>query len=238
MAETTGFLSQKKRPRPLVIAGIVVLHLLLFYGLVRAFAPSITTAVEETVISAFTVTITASDEPLEAQEDEGASGEAGVEAVPKPQAAPEPKVPVKQDKPMPKASSTGTETNSGATQSGDGTGASGPGMGTGSGNAGGGQGAVAIKPSVRSGELNQARDFPIPEGGRQARFGKSAQVNFTVTTDGRARSCSVAWTQVDAATTARICPLVIEKIRFNPATTADGTPVEARYGYRVDFIPR
>ena len=238
MTETTGFLAQKKRPRPLVIMGIVMLHLLAFYGLVRAFAPSITTAVEETVISAFTVTITASDEPLDAQEDEGASGEAGQQAVPKPQAAPEPKVPVKQDRPMPKASSTGNETNSGATQSGDGTGASGSGMGTGSGNSGGGQGAVAVKPSVRSGELNQARDFPVPPGGRESRFGKSVTVVFTVTTDGRARNCSVARTSVDAETTALVCPLVQDKIRFHPARNRNGDPVEARYGYRVDFMGR
>ena len=92
--------------------------------------------------------------------------------------------------------------------------------------------------SVRSGEINQSRDFPIPEGGRSTRFGKSVTVVFTVTVDGRARNCSVANSQVDAETTALVCPLVIERIRFNPATTAEGTPVEARYGYRVDFRAR
>jgi protein TonB len=91
---------------------------------------------------------------------------------------------------------------------------------------------------VRSGELNEARDFPAPEGGRAARFGKSVTFHFTVTTDGRARDCSVASSQVDAATTARVCPLVMERIRFNPATTREGTPVEARCGYRVDFRAR
>jgi protein TonB len=30
----------------------------------------------------------------------------------------------------------------------------------------------------------------------------------------------------------------MEKIRFNPARTADGTPVEARYGYEVKFNQR
>jgi protein TonB len=75
----------------------------------------------------------------------------------------------------------------------------------------------------------------VPEGGRQARFGKRVIVLFTVTTDGRARDCSVAQSNVDAAATALVCPLVIRKIRFNPARRSDGTPVEARYGYRVDF---
>jgi protein TonB len=31
---------------------------------------------------------------------------------------------------------------------------------------------------------------------------------------------------------------VIEKIRFNPARNRAGDPVEARYGYRVDFRER
>jgi len=232
MTEETSFLATKKRPRPWVIAGVILFHALLFYGLVRAFAPSITAAVEETVVAAFTVTVTAPQE----EEDEGAQGDPGKEAVPKPRAAPTPKVPAKKDKPMPRASSTGVEDTSGATQAGEGTGADGSGLGTGSGNAGGGQGGgIAIKPSVRSGELNQARDFPVPPGGRESRFGKSVTVVFTVTTDGRARNCSVARTSVDPQTTAAVCPLVMEKIRFNPARDRSGNPVVARYGYRVDF---
>jgi len=233
MTDDAPFLAQRRRPRPLVLALIVLLHIAAFYGLVRAFAPDFTATVEDAVLSTFTVTITApEDEP-----DEGAAGAAGKEDVPKPQAAEPPKVPIKQDKPLPRASSTGDANNSGA-NSGDGTGASGDGQGTGSGGSGGGQGGgIAVRPSVRSGELNQARDFPVPEGGRQSRFGKSVTVVFTVTTDGRARNCSVARTSVDAETTAAVCPLVEDKIRFNPARNDAGQPVEARYGYRVDFRP-
>lgn len=239
MADSTGFLTSKRRPRPMVMAGIVLLHVLAFYGLVRVFAPSITAAVEDTVISAFTVTITAPQDPQADEPDEGAAGDAGKEAVPKAQTAPEPKVPVKQDRPLPKASSTGAASTSGATQAGEGTGAAGSGSGTGSGNAGGGQGGgIAVKPSVRSGELNQARDFPVPPGGRETRFGKSVTVVFTVTTDGRARNCSVAQSSVDAATTGLVCQLVQQKISFNPARDRNGNPVEARYGYRVDFSGR
>lgn len=216
---------------------IVLFHLLVFYGLTRAFAPTFVASVEETVVSAFTVTITTPDEP-EPEPDAGASGEQGRDAVPKPVTAPPVKLPVPKNTPIPRASSTGAANTSGARDSGDGTGAAGSGSGTGSGNGGGGQGGgIATKPSVRSGELNHARDFPVPEGGRQARFGKSVTVIFTVTADGRARDCSVANSQVDAETTARVCPLVMDKIRFNPATRADGTAVEARYGYRVDFRP-
>ena len=92
--------------------------------------------------------------------------------------------------------------------------------------------AAAPKPKVLIAQR------PAPPGGREARFGKSVTVVFTVTPDGRARHCSVARSSVDAEATALVCPLVIRKIRFNPATRGDGTPIEARYGYRVDFRAR
>lgn len=235
--EPRNYASARRRPRPALVVLIVLLHLAAIYGLTRVFAPTFVASVEETVVSAFTVTITTPEDP-EPEPDAGAAGEQGKDAVPKPVTAPPATLPKPQNTPVPRASSTGAANTSGARDSGDGTGAGGSGLGTGSGNGGGGQGGgIAVKPSVRSGELNQARDFPIPAGGREVRFGKSVTVVFTVTTEGRARDCSVANSQVDAETTARVCPLVMDKIRFNPATLADGTPVEARYGYRVDFKP-
>ncbi|UIP07656.1 energy transducer TonB [Erythrobacter sp. SDW2] len=236
----TSYTTSKRRPSVPVIIGIVILHIAIFYGLLRAFAPGVVTQIENTVLSAVTVTVTTPPEQMPTAPDEaGAAGNPGKEATPKPTTAPTPKVPVKRDKPQPKATSTGTDTRSGATQGGDGTGAAGSGDGTGAGGTGSGRGGgIAVKPSVRSGQIDQARDFPVPEGGRQTRFGKSVVVVFTVTTDGRATGCSVARSSADAEATARVCPLVMEKIRFNPARTTDGTPVEARYGYEVKFNQR
>ncbi len=242
---TGGYGAQRKRLNWKLIVLIVLLHLAALYGLARALVPEFTASVIEQATSLVTVTVsTYEEDPPETepsisppQPDEGAAGEAGRDAVAREVVAPP--QPLPRPSPAPRASSTGTANTSGAADSGDGTGAGGSGDGTGSGRSGSGQGgAVAVGPSVRSGELNEARDFPVPEGGRAARFGKSVTVHFTVTTDGRARNCSVASTQVDAATTARVCPLVTERIRFNPATARDGTPVEARYGYRVDFRAR
>lgn len=242
MMVEAGYQPRRKLNWKLIIL-IVLLHLAGLYGLARLLAPEFTASVIEDATSLITVTVSTYEEPdaepsiSPPQPDEGASAEEGREAVAREVAAPE--QPIPRPAPAPRAASTGTSNDSGAAEQGEGTGAGGPGDGTGSGRRGQGQGgAVAVGPSVRSGELNEARDFPIPEGGRGTRLGKSVTVHFTVTTDGRARDCSVASSQVDAATTARVCPLVMERIRFNPARTAEGRPVEARYGYRVDFRAR
>lgn len=236
-------ISSPKRVKLGVAIGVLLLQIVIVLGLIRAFAPDFATKAVETVMSTFSVTVTTPPppkppEPKVADKPAGASGAEGKKAIPREAKAPEPKIPIAKA-PAPKASSSGSADTSGAKDRGTGTGAGGPGTGTGSGAGGSGQGAgIAERPTVRSGQINDSRDFPVPPGGRQTRFGKSVTVSFTVTTDGRARDCSVARTSVDADTTAQVCPLVIQRIRFNPARRADGTPVESRYGYRVDFTAR
>lgn len=233
------FTDSRRRPRWWLVALIVVGHLLVFYGLIRAFARDAVRSVEDTVLSAITVTITAPPTPpeAEAKPDEGAAGAPGKQAVPKPVTAPTPRVPVRSPIPVPRASSTGAANSSGAQDSGAGTGASGSGDGTGSSRGGGGQGGGAVtKVSVRSGSIDEARDFPIPEGGRGVRAGSSVTVAFTVGLDGRASDCSVIRPGPDPETNALLCPLVVERIRFNPARNAQGEPVAARYGWKQDFF--
>jgi len=238
---TARFADTQRRPRWWVIALVVLGHLLALYGLVRAFAPDAVASVEREVLSTFNVTITAPPPPPPATEpepDEGAAGEQGKQAVPKPVTAPKPKVTTKPT-PVPRASSTGSASTSGAKDSGAGTGASGSGEGTGSGRGGGGQGGGAVtKVSVRSGTIDEARDFPVPEGGRGVRAGTSVTVAFTVGVDGRASDCSVIRPGPDPQTNALVCPLVIERVRFNPARNAQGQPVPARYGWKQDFFGR
>ena len=226
-------------PRWLLLTAIVVFHLAVLYGLSRLLAPEFTASVEEEVAAVLTVTVTAPQEPETPPEpDEGALGDPGEDAVPEPVTAPIAKIPIKPEE-LPVASSTGDETQAGATDAGDGTGNQGEGLGTGSGNSGNGQGnGIAKRPSVLSGRLDPRRDFPVPEGGRSTRFGTSVTVVFTITPEGRAINCSVARSTSDAATTALVCGLVSEKIRFNPARTADGQAIGSRYGYRVDFRAR
>lgn len=239
MSQDTGFLAAKRKPRPLVIVVIVLLHVLLFYGLVRALAPDFTASVEDSVVSAFTVTVTAPpEEPPKAEEpDEGAQGDPGKEAVPKPVTAPEPKIPVRKDPPAPKASSTGTASSSGARDSGEGTGASGTGEGTGSGNSGGGQGGgIATKAVKTRGDIANVRDYPIPPGGRQARIGTSVTIAVTVGTDGLPKSCRVIRAGPFPETNQRTCELAMQRFRFEPARDRNGNPVVSEYGWRQDFF--
>ena len=250
MAGPTRFSATRRRPNGWVIAGIVMLHLGLFYVLLRSLAPDFTGPVEREFVSAFTVTVTAPEEPPppppeapDEDEDEGEQGDPGADAVPAPTAAPPPPRVLREDRPAPRVASTGDATRAGAAEAGEGTGRAGSGDGLGSGRGGagrggggdGGGGGAVTRPSVQSGTISSARDFPIPQGGREIRTGTSVTVTFTVGVDGRASNCSVSRPGPDPATNALVCPLVIERIRFNPARNANGEPVPARYGWRQDF---
>lgn len=241
-AAQTSFLDARRRPRWWVIALIVLGHLLALYGLARAFAPDAIQSVERGVLSTFNVTITAPPPPPPAAEpapDEGAAGEPGKQAVPKAVTAPTPRVPVERPTPMPRAASTGSASTSGARDSGAGTGASGSGEGAGSGRGGVGQGGVAVTRPVKiAGDINSASDFPVPPGGRQARFGTSVTVHMTVGQDGRASNCRVVRSSPDPEADAIVCRLAEQRFRFRPATDNEGNPVAAAYGWRQEWFQR
>ena len=244
--EPSRYRATRRRPNPWVIAGVVLIHAALFYGLIRALAPGAVQTVENSVVAAFSVTVTTPEEPptppppeVEPEPDEGEQGDPGREAVPAPVAAPTPAVRLREDRPMPRATSTGTAPSSGAQQAGEGTGAAGSGQGTGSGRGGEGRGGiVATRPVKISGDINAARDFPIPEGGRAARFGNSVTVAMTVGVDGRARDCRILRPSPDPEADAIVCRLALERFVFRPATDAQGNPVPATYGWRQDWFAR
>ncbi|MEL7189606.1 MAG: energy transducer TonB [Pseudomonadota bacterium] len=231
--------SRKRRIRWPLVLGLAALHVVALYGLARVFAPEMTASVERQVVSAITVTVSVAEpeEPpppaAEPEPDEGAQGDPGKEAVPQPVTAPPAKIPTPQPKPAPKASSTGTANRSGAREAGEGTGADGSGLGTGSGQRGSGQGnAIATKPEHISGGINNARDYPTPEGGRQARRGTEVIVRVVVGVDGRASQCSIYRASPDAEADAITCRLVVDRLRFRPATNQAGNPVPAPYYWR------
>lgn len=235
----------RTRPRRFswsLIAGIVVLHIAALYGLARALAPDFTASVEREVVSAFTVTVTAPPDPPPPPEnrsepDEGAQGDPGREAVAQPVTSQPPKVRVKQDDPLPRAPSTGRANQSGAATEGDGTGAAGRGLATGSGNSGSGRGGVAVsKPVHVSGSIDNARDFPVPPGGRAARRGTRVIVRVIVGIDGRARDCSIYRASADPEADRITCQLVESRLGFRPATDANGNPVAAPFYWQQEWF--
>ena len=201
------FSARRQRLRPGVIALLVLAHLAALYGLTRVFAPQVTDTIERSVVEAFTVTVTTPLEDPPAEPDEGAAGAAGKEAVPKPVTAPTPRITPKPDQALPQAASTGSAATSGARDSGEGTGASGAGHGTGSGGEGSGQGSGAATGPVKiAGTIRSARDYPVPEGGREVRFGTAVRIALLVGTDGLPRRCrDIAPTLRKKSLTCRRC---------------------------------
>lgn len=237
----TAYGAGRRRLRWRLIAGLIGLHVLALYGLARAFAPDFTAAVEREVVSAFQIEAPAPPAPPPPQNqpepDEGAQGAPGREAVAKPVTAPQPKVRVKQDAAMPRAASTGTATQAGGAAAGDGTGAAGTGDGTGSGNGGNGRGGIPVsKPVHISGRIDNARDFPVPAGGRAARAGTQVIVRVVVGTDGRARDCTVVRASPDPQADRITCQLVESRLGFRPASDANGNPVAAPFYWRQQWF--
>lgn len=237
--QTGGFTSTRRRPRPALVVLIVLLHVLALYGLTRALAPDAVAAVEDSVVEAFTVIVTTPEDPPEPepQPDAGAAGDVGREATPREVAAPEPPVPVARPRPVPRAPSTGTADTSGARDSGTGTGAGGQGTGTGSGQGGAGSGGgIAAKAVKIAGDISNAGDYPVPEGGREARIGTSVTIAITVGTDGQPTACRILRPGPFAETNRRTCELAMQRFRFRPAVDRDGNPVVSEFGWRQDFF--
>lgn len=235
------FSSARKRPNGWVILAIVLIHLAVFYVLIRSLAPNAVASVQREVLSVFDIADAPPPPPPppavpEPQLDEGAQGDPAPEAVPQPVAAPSPRRIVRQDPPAPRASSTGAAVRSGASDDGDGTGGRGTGSGTGSGGAGDGRGGIAITKPQLLRDISDASAFPVPPGGRQARIGKFVDVRLQVSAQGRATSCSIYRPSPFPETDAAVCRLAIEQTRFEPARDANGNPVAAPFYYRQRFF--
>ena len=229
-----------RRTRLGVLALVALLHVAAILGLIRAFVPDFTAQAVDKVLSTFTVTITAPPPPPPPPAPEpkaaGAEGAAGKKAVPSAAKAPQPKIPIAKA-PAPKASSTGSAVTSGATSPGNGTGAGASGEGTGSGGSGSGQGSGGASKAVHiSGQINNARDFPVPEGGREARIGKSVILALTVAPSGRATACRVYRSSGFPETDAKACTLAMQRLRFKPATNAAGEPVTSTFYWQQKFF--
>ena len=215
-----------RRTRIGVFVAVALLHVAVFFALLRAFAPGFTADAVDQVVSAFSVTVTTpppSPEPSKQPERSGAAAAAGKKAVPRDVSAPRPKVVVTKVI-APVAASTGSANTSGASNAGRDS-------GTGSGNGGNGSGGgLTAKAQKIAGEINAARDYP--RAGRDARIGDYVIVYMTVGTDGRARNCRVQRASRDPEADALTCRFAEERFRFKPASDSAGNPVTSTYGWR------
>jgi len=230
----------RRRLRWGTLALVLLLHLVVLAGLVRAFAPDFTATAIEKATSLVTVTVRTRPPPEpevtpipdpSPEPEQGAAAEEGRKAVAREVTAPE--APLPRPSPAPRASSTGTANASGARDEGAGTGDGGEGEGTGSGRSGSGQGGLPVTRPVKiAGDISDARDYPVPPGGREVRRGQQVVVYMTVGIDGRAHDCHVVEPSPDPEADRLTCELAEQRFRFRPARDAEGNPVPATYGWR------
>ena len=236
MAEAdTPFTDPRSKPRWGTLLLVGALHLLALALLVRAFAPDFTEQAIERVTALVAVTVTTPPPAPSPQPSEGAAAGEGRRATPREVAAPKVRRPPRV--PAPRASSTGTANMSGASEQGAGAGADGEGTGSGSGRGGGGTGGVPVTRPVKiAGDIDDARDYPTPPGGRQVRNGHSVTIAMIVGVDGRASDCRVISPSPDPAADRLTCELAVARFRFRPATDTAGHPVPATYGWRQSWF--
>ncbi len=261
-AATGGnYANSRQRPDWGTLVLVALLHVAALLGLIRALAPDFTAAAIEQAGSLVTVTLTPPPpQPpppptvppsprTRPQSEAGAAAPEAPAAQPREVAAPPPMIVLPRISVAPPITATGPADRSGAGERGSGTGAGGEGSGTGGGRSGmgagsgsgagtgtgAGAGGVVSGPVKLDGLINDARDFPIPPGGREIRHGHHVIVHMVVGVDGRARDCRVVKPSPDPEADRITCHLAEERFRFRPATDAQGNPVAAPYGWRQDW---
>lgn len=237
-----GFGSLGKLHWPLLLA-IALGHILVFYLLLRALAPDFTAHVARKVVTAFDISAPPPLAPppppppgppepdTGAQGDPAAGAPARPEPGPTPANVPDPITPLSETSST-ETSSIGAADRSGAGETGEGTGAAGSGLGTGSGSDGAGQGNAASQPVHISGTIDSARDYPVPESGRNSRRGAEVIVKVTIGIDGRASQCQILRASAFPRSDQITCELVVERLRFEPARNAAGEAIPAPFYWR------
>lgn len=233
-------LAQGRRPRWGVVAIVLLIHVVVVAGLVRAFTPDLAEAVVRTVTQAFTVTVSTPPPPTPpptspaasaTPREEGAAGAAGRKAEPRDAAVPRAKVVVKPTE-APPVAGKGRENASGASERGEGSGGAAAGTGTGAGGSGqGAGGGGGGSPTVKiAGDINSAKDYP--RSSRDLRIGASVTIDLTVGVDGRVSACRVVVPSADPDADRITCRLATKRFRFRPALDSGGNPVIATYRWR------
>lgn len=232
-----------RRPRWGVAAAVLLIHVAVIAGLVRAFTPEFAAEAVRAVTQAFSVDLepplpprqpetALSPAPLTAPpKQEGAAGAPGRKADPRPVTAPKAPLVVRPTQAPPVAGGGEADT-AGASTQGEGAGASGAGSGTGAGSGGSGTGGGGSSaPTVKiAGDISSARDYP--QATRDLRIGASVTIDIAVGLDGRVTGCRVVRPSPDPQADAITCRLARKRFRFRPARDASGAPVAAVFRWR------
>lgn len=233
----------RRRPRWGVAALVLLLHLLLLAGLIRAFRPDIAATAVRAVTQALTVELekepppppaadpSPNPTPSRSPDKEAASGAAGKMAVPRDVVLPKPPVATRTAPAAPTADK-GTSDSAGSTVAGPGVGGAAAGTGAGSGRDGAGRGGGGGgAPTVKiAGDINSARDYPRRT--RDLRVGSSVVIDLQVGPDGRVSDCRVVRPSPDPDADRITCDLAARRFRFRPATNASGEPIPATYRWQ------
>jgi len=227
-----------RRARAGLAVVIVLVHVVLAVGLIRAFGGVRALADAVNLGPVVTAMIIPDGPPpspaTHNKARQGASGAAGKRALADQIVAPPARLPVQAPIAAPVAG-TGSDTQSGASAGGEGTGGAGSGNGPGSGGTGDGSGGryVAAKPVKVAGDLVET-DYS--RAGRAKRLGTAVTVVLTVGTDGHVTACRVHQPSGDPEADAVTCKLALERFRFRPATDQHGDPIEATFGWQQRFF--
>lgn len=233
---TRADLRTDRRTRWIVIGLVLLIHIVLIAGLIRAFTPRFASTIVQAVTQAFTVTVSPKPTPappprVASPAEEGAAGASGKKARPREAAAPTAKIAVTPTK-APPVSGQGHENESGTRDEGTAAGASdlGQGAGTGAGGAGQGGGGSASPTVKLKGDINSAKDYP--RSSRDLRIGASVTIDLTVGTDGQVKACRIVQPSPDPEADRITCELATKRFRFQPAQDAAGHSIEAVYRWR------
>ncbi|HUD31104.1 MAG TPA: TonB family protein [Novosphingobium sp.] len=234
-----------RRPRWGVAGAVLLIHLVVVAGLVRAFTPDLAAQAVRAVTQAFTVELDAPPPPppaspqpspsavasAAAPREEGLSGAEGRKAEPRPEAVPPAPVVVRPTQ-APPVAGRGDADSAGAGQRGESSGASGAGSGTGAGSEGSGTGGGgSATPTVKiAGDISSAKDYP--RATRELRVGSSVTIDLAVGIEGTVTGCQVVQPSRDPGADAITCALAAKRFRFRPARDSAGKPVAAVYRWR------
>jgi protein TonB len=241
-------IDERNRDRLKSMAGVAVFHALLGYALITGlgFDPVGQVTEQLKMFNVIEKALPPPPPPTPAPPDkaeakkvakpknaEGAASPANLRDTPTQIVAPKPVIPIPVPPPIPAAPVAGqgnAEAAGAADVRGPGTGAGGVGTGLGSGmhgdgtGGGGAGGGRATKVRFISGRITPD-DYP--RRAFNAGIGGTVHLRFIVGTSGRVTDCAVTRSSGNAELDSTTCRLIMRRLRYRPATDAQGRPIPA-----------